>query len=1107
MKRITLLMCFLVAALYAFTQQNIFTRAVHVGPGHIRSIAQDKEGFLWFGASDGKASLFKFDGSNLTAYSHNPKDSNTIAGNQVRQVLVDESGKIWIAMFGSGLDMFDPLTEKFTHYRHNPNDPGSISSDTVYHIVADKKGVLWIGTKAGLNKFDIQSGKFVNYRHNPNDNSSLSNNSVYTLLLDSKNDLWLGTFSGLNRFDHQKESFTKWFATKDGSGLKSDTITAIHEDSKGNIWIGTEGNNLHSFDRKTNKFTNYPFDATATDRLSPPPAYPPGTHIITFINEDKEGKLWVGSMYGGMIQYDPVNKTTRKFGSIVGKNNEILPRYGSSTGIYETSIYTFYQSNDGIIWVGTVLGNVHHLLPQQKRLPYFNLNSQAVNSFYEDPDGGLWIGLQEGLRYEPKNGPVQVYTHQPKNSNSLNHNIINCIRPDDEGNLWLGTGSGVDKFNPKTKEFKHHIFNGNGEELTNTSSIMYLDDEKQLWVGTTFGLAKIDVKTSEITMYYHDPDNTNSVNNNDVYVVAGKENTLWVGTVNGLDKIDKTSFEFEHYLPGYPILNLFYDSKGLLWVGTSKGLFTYDENSDELLNYKDSITGISPGSVLSVIEDQENNLWLSSYDQIYKINAARDELRVIGSNQGVRPNGLLLADNYVTRDGKIYLGDELGYYAFYPKEFKPVGVPPNFYVSSFSLGNREVMPGNKSPIKENIKKAKEIHLNSKQNSFSFEFNTINYLPEEKISFRYKLENYNDEWQDLGSQNKAHFFNLSPGEYILKIRAISSSGAWSEKVLSIFISLPWWQTWWGISLLVLGAFLIISLASYYRSRQLRRQNKILEEKVNHRTMQLKTSIENLKAAQSQLIQSEKMASLGELTAGIAHEIQNPLNFINNFSEINKELLIDMKEEINKGDLNAIKEIAEDLQSNEDKIFHHGRRADGIVKSMLQHSRINTNVTKEPTDVNKLADEYFRLAYHGLRAKDKSFNTGMQTDFDENLPLVSMVPQDIGRVILNLLTNALYAVNERSKKGEEGYKPMVTIITRNKGDKAEIIVKDNGMGIPESIIEKIFLPFFTTKPTGQGTGLGLSMSYDIITKAHGGELKLNTRQGEGTEFTIILPIKNS
>jgi len=283
------------------------------------------------------------------------------------------------------------------------------------------------------------------------------------------------------------------------------------------------------------------------------------------------------------------------------------------------------------------------------------------------------------------------------------------------------------------------------------------------------------------------------------------------------------------------------------------------------------------------------------------------------------------------------------------------------------------------------------------------------------------------------------------------------------------------------------------------QELELKRKAIEET----NKELTKTLEELKATQAQLIQSEKMASLGELTAGIAHEIQNPLNFVNNFSEVSGELIDEMTEQLEKGNSNDAKAIASEIKMSLEKINLHGKRADGIVKSMLQHSRTSSG-KKEPTDINVLADEYLRLAYHGMRAKDKTFNAAMKTDYDESIGLIKILSQDIGRVVLNLITNAFYAVTEKKKLHPEGYEPTVTVSTKKVDNKIIITVKDNGTGISQKSLDKIFQPFFTTKPTGQGTGLGLSLSYDIVTKGHGGEIKVETKEGEYTSFSVILPI---
>jgi signal transduction histidine kinase len=347
-----------------------------------------------------------------------------------------------------------------------------------------------------------------------------------------------------------------------------------------------------------------------------------------------------------------------------------------------------------------------------------------------------------------------------------------------------------------------------------------------------------------------------------------------------------------------------------------------------------------------------------------------------------------------------------------------------------------------------------------------------------LSYLKKGKSIKDSINDAFISKITQFQNIDFEEQLRLNKIVEAQSSFQNKLIVIGL------------IAVLLIFILIAILQYRNNRQKQKANGVLE-----------TTLTNLKSTQTQLIQSEKMASLGELTAGIAHEIQNPLNFVNNFSEVNKELLVEMKDEMQKGNYDSIKDIIEDVIGNEEKINHHGKRADAIVKGMLQHSRSSSGV-KEPTDINTLCDEYVRLSYHGLRAKDKSFNTAFKTEFDDAIGKINIVPQDIGRVLLNLFNNAFYAVNEKKKQQNENYEPTVSVSTTKKNHQVEIVVSDNGNGVPQNIIDKIFQPFFTTKPTGQGTGLGLSLSYDIV-KAHGGEITLDSIEKEGTTFIIHLP----
>ena len=406
---------------------------------------------------------------------------------------------------------------------------------------------------------------------------------------------------------------------------------------------------------------------------------------------------------------------------------------------------------------------------------------------------------------------------------------------------------------------------------------------------------------------------------------------------------------------------------------------------------------------------------------------------------------------------------------------------------------------------------KQISLKHNENKVSFQYVALHFSNALLNQYAYKLEGYDKDWISAATDRTATYTSLSPGTYTFKVKAANSDWVWNEKGASFTFRIlpPWWLTWW-----VYGIYLIISIIIVWRIHLFQKERTIRIERDKNQArellqakeiekayLELGLAHENLKSTQSQLIQSEKMASLGELTAGIAHEIQNPLNFVNNFSEVNRELIEEASQANDAGNTKEVKEILATLKENEEKILNHGKRADAIVKGMLQHSR-STSGIKEPTNINALADEYLRLAYHGLRAKDKSFNATMNTDFDKSIGEIDIIPQDIGRVVLNIINNAFYAVDEKKKQDGEAYEPTVSVSTRKIGDKVYVSVKDNGDGIPQKVIDKIFQPFFTTKPTGRGTGLGLSLSYDII-KVHNGELKVETQEGEGSEFIITLP----
>jgi len=624
----------------------------------------------------------------------------------------------------------------------------------------------------------------------------------------------------------------------------------------------------------------------------------------------------------------------------------------------------------------------------------------------------------------------------------------------------------------------------------------------KLWIGGPGGLDMLDTKSGVFTHVQNKLNDGSTISNTSIYyITVDKKQNVWAIRNEGLNRLDEQTGSFKKYLDQTPLTFVLADREGNLWCSTYQGLFKYDQGTDNFLKFTDE-SGLINTPSFWMDEDSEQNIWIAAVAGIIRLDKDRKNAVLFGKNQAVNV-GTLTGSPFIRQNGDILVGDSTGYFEIKSGSFQKQSSPPFVNITNFLLNNTPVQPSANGILSEPLMQAKEIDLQYNQNTFSFEFLNIDFISQqEDTRVLYNLQNYDNAWRKAGDEKKAYYFNVPPGKYIFKVKAISATGLAAEKDIAVIISSPWWETWWFRVLSVLALIIVIYAIIKERSRKLKAENLLLEKKVNERTQQLQQSISDLKSTQAQLIQSEKMASLGELTAGIAHEIQNPLNFVNNFSEVNSELIAEMKNGIDRGNLDEIRSIAQDIDDNEQKIIFHGKRADAIVKSMLQHSRTST-VQKESTNVNALADEYLRLAYHGLRAKDKSFNAEIKSDLDPSIGKIKIVPQEIGRVLLNLINNAFYAVNEKAKLGAPNYEPRVIVSTKKLDGKVGISVADNGNGIPKNIVDKVFQPFFTTKTTGQGTGLGLSLAYDII-KAHGGEIKVETKEGEGSEFIIQLPM---
>ncbi len=1059
-------------------------------------MVQDHNGFIWIGTQDG---LNKYDGYRFTTFRNDPADKMSLSNKYILSLAKDKENNIWVGT-QAGLNRLNTFTQQAERFVYSSTDSNTISSDEVKSLFVDHTGLVWAGTVNGLNTLNYQTKKIVRYYHHENDPNSIVDNNILCINEDKKGNVWIGSAKGLNYFDRASSRFTQI------KGLPPGSVQCVTEDTEGNIWIGTS-NGLSRFEPLQKNIILYKHNKADKNSLN--------SNNVSGILESEPNILWITTS-NGLSVFDKKTNSFKQYRNIIGD--------AKSLGV--NGLNNILKDLEGNIWIGSADGvNKHN--PQVNSFSHYfhnpaDENSLSHNSVWpvlEDSDGIIWVGtLGRGLnRLDRTNNKWSHYKHNANDLNSLGEDNVWYISEGSNGKLWITTSRGLDCFDRKTGKFEH--YDPNKKDSTSLSSGTALhqvieDSKGNVWVATDIGLDKLDIKTGKFKHFRTDPTNISTISGRFLSCISETRNgKLLIGTFeNGFNIYDPERNTFKRFvhspedstsINNRDVYCAREDRNGKIWIGGDVGIDCLDPVTGIAKHYRVK-DGLVNETVYGIEEDEKGKLWISTNWGIARLDPETRQFKnfdISDGLQGFEFNGFGSRQN--KRTGEMFFGGVYGFNVFHPDSIKDNPYKPFVYINKLKRYNIGKSSG--LPAEELLLGSNSITLSYKDNMLSFEFVCLSLSKPAKNQYAYQLKGYSDQWYQLGTKREVTFAGLPPGHYTLFVKGSNGDGVWNDTPaeLSITILPPWWKTWWAYTLYALLFLTLLFVFIWYRSRSLKEQNIRLEHKVLVRTDELKQSLENLKSTQSQLIQSEKMASLGELTAGIAHEIQNPLNFVNNFSEVSKELLDEMNDELEKGNLEDVRDIMKDVIQNLEKINHHGKRADGIVKGMLQHSRSSSGV-KEPTDINALCDEYLRLSYHGLRAKDKTFNATIKTDFDNSIGNINIIPQDIGRVVLNLLTNAFYVVDEKKKSRAENYEPTVSISTKKAADKVEIRVTDNGNGIPPKVLDKIFQPFFTTKPTGQGTGLGLSLAFDIVTKGHGGELTVETKENEGTTFIIQLPL---
>ena len=1050
---------------------------------HITYLYADSTNTLWISTRTG---ISKYNPETVTVKTIKEyKSGENITSNNWNNIRTDNDGNIWITNNFRGMLKFDGISDQYQEISISGSTQFSDGgwSLTLTDFKIDNSGIFWFGTLArGLLKYDPINNPFNHYSHLENSDIGLSGNGTFSLLKSKvkPGTLYVGTRGGwLNIMNRETQTFERvtFNAINDVYG---GAVRSIAENDDGSLWLGTWGDGLIRTDSNYREIERYTYEPGSYTGLT--------NDAVRVLKKHPNGDLWIGTN-GGLHVMEAETGLIQRIQSRMSR-------------VYQKQLYDLANN---LLKSDLRVASVDQVSNYQDLSESVEIESgeYLVVSVGEGTDGAMydygWIENEAGDTLWTASGINDSY-HA---GGGLKNRII------------------IDKISLETETVNLRYFSDDSHSFDswNVDAPSYTD----LW-----GIALVRIDNTEM---FSDINQLLQETSSDIYIHANSiqdiqidGDIIWIGgSGSGLDKIDTStnlvttyqfSLEDENSISSNSIFDIYQQPNGILWITTNEGLNRLDPETAIFTLYTEE-DGLPTNFTESILPGDNGGLWISTQSGLSQMITSESLGRTTFINYDASDG--LGGENFIglvaekTDDGTYYFGGEHGLNEFTNIEANLV--PPTMFISDLKISNRSVLElGEDSPVEGNFFNAERIELSHTQNDLSFDFAALHYANPSKNQYAHMLEGFDDDWI-YDNRNFASYTNLEPGNYTFQVRGSNSDGIWNEegKSISISISPPWWRTLWAYSfylMILIGGF--VTADKVQRKRLMRKQLERAREKELKHAKEIEQAYENLKAAQEQLVQQEKLASLGQLTAGIAHEIKNPLNFVNNFSDLSIELVEEAKDEVKeKLTTNSHQLLAtlDDIEANLKKIHEHGSRADSIVKSMLQHSRGGEGKL-EPTDLNALIKEYTNLAFHGMRASKNPFNVDIELNLDEDLDEIPLIAEDFSRVILNLCNNAFDAMREKltadsrllSENPDQNYEPRLSIRTFQKDSNITIEIEDNGPGIPDEIKDKVLQPFFTTKKGTEGTGLGLSITNDII-KAHGGVLEINSEE-EGTIMAVTL-----
>lgn len=1045
--------------------------------GTVNAIAQDSSGYMWLGTDGG---LVRYDGYQSTVFKHDLANPASVADNMVSAIFPAARGGMWVASYGN-LQLYDPATGKFT--RHLSDDTGGSVLRGIRQIISDGAGGIWVGSGTGLRRI-FADGRRAEYRHDQFNANSLGSDEVRTLAPGRDGKLWIGTTSGVDRFDPASGRFEHFFPDlRNEPDAERNSVRALLA-SGGKLWVGTR-RGLAIWD----------ISGAAPIRLKVPAQLSDSTMVRTMM-EDHRGRIWFASE-NGLLLWDPASATSRRY-----RHHTDLPH-----SLGDNYVYSLFQDRSCILWVGTYFGGASHVDLCREGIEAYSeradgkdgLSSGKVLAITAASDQRLWLATAGGgvNLLDPAKGTVRQFRHDPEDPHSLSGDDATAVAVDHAGRLWVGTRSGINVMRGESGRFERFDL---PDDTVPARYVVLLkpDSLGSLWVGTLGGLYRIDPRTMQASRYPLGKPSESVAGDNEVWAISDTgDGYLWIGTSNGVKRLNLDKGSFEHFgleagLNHRIVTAVTPGQDGKLWVSTNAGLNEVLRLPDGRVKFRavGQAEGLSNVVIKAILPGVDKDLWLSTSAGITHFDPQRRFAEHFNETDGVADTDHLQGSAYRAADGTLYFGGfAKGLTRIRPQEIKRNRHAPQVLITDFKVMNRSQQRNRDA-----------IVLDYQDNMVSFEFAAPQLAAAEANRYAYRLLGFDSNWIETDATKRtATFTNLSPGAYTFEVKAANKNGVWSAepRTLHLEIRPPFWQTW-PFRTLMSGLAIFALFAAYkMRVRHFALQQRKLESQVRERTVELELT-------QQKLVLNEKMAAIGTLTAGLAHEINNPVNFAHGGAQLLSDELEEFRQfllalagsDADAKVLQALNTRFDHLVGRTALIKEGTTRIHELVRDLRTFSRLDQADKKAVPIAENI------LSTVKLVQTQYAEDTDIVCDLVVN-PTLECWPARLNQVFMNLIVNACQANREKRAGQKDAPRGKLRIQTRLAGQALVIDFADSGNGIPPGVAERMFEPFYTTKPEGEGTGLGLSIAFAIVQK-HGGSLSARSVAGQGAVLTVMLPL---